>query len=133
GSRFELTLPTPELAIGDLPTLEPAARAHSDGPRATVLVVDDDPAALHIIGSQLTRSGFRTIYAENGAKALALARSERPDAITLDIMMPHMDGWSVLVALKKEPELADIPVVIVSVSNEKALGFTLGASGMLTK
>src|SRR5690606_14490623 len=57
----------------------------------------------------------------------------RPDAITLDIMMPQMDGWSVLVALKKEPDLADIPVVIVSVSNEKALGFTLGASGMLTK
>jgi len=131
GSRFELILPLPDLAAA-LPEALPSG-PETGQPRATVLVVDDDPASLHIIGSQLTRSGFKVIYADNGAKALALARTERPDAITLDIMMPQMDGWSVLVALKKEPELADIPVVIVSVSNERALGFTLGASGMLTK
>src|SRR5690606_23604148 len=132
GSRFELTFPIPDGSVEIDPATLPTSST-SDAPRATILVVDDDPASLHIIGSQLTRSGYKVIYAENGAKALAMARSEKPDAITLDIMMPHMDGWSVLVALKKEPDLADIPVVIVSVSNEKALGFTLGASGMLTK
>ena len=132
GSQFELTLPTGE-AGDERASDKVAGRAEPAADRGTVLVVDDDPAALHIIGSQLTRNGYRVIYAENGAKALALARTDWPDAITLDIMMPQMDGWSVLVALKKEPDLADIPVVIVSVSNEKALGFTLGASGMLTK
>lgn len=131
GSRFELTLPLPEEGAIDVASLPTGSDAQ--GARATVLVVDDDPAALHIIGSHLTRAGYKVIYAESGAKALALARTHQPDAITLDIMMPQMDGWSVLVALKKEPDLADIPVVIVSVSNEKALGFTLGASGMLTK
>ncbi|MGO4842693.1 response regulator, partial [Rhizobiaceae sp. 2RAB30] len=64
---------------------------------------------------------------------LEQARAHNPAAITLDIMMPQMDGWSVLVELKKDPDLADIPVVIVSISNEKALGFSLGAAGMLSK
>jgi signal transduction histidine kinase/CheY-like chemotaxis protein/HAMP domain-containing protein len=131
GSRFVLTLPLSDGAASteDLPSIAQDGAAS----RATVLVVDDDPAALHIIGSHLTRGGYRAIYASSGAQALAMARSEHPDAITLDIMMPQMDGWSVLVALKKEPDLADIPVVIVSVSSERALGLTLGAAGMLTK
>jgi CheY-like chemotaxis protein len=73
------------------------------------------------------------LYASGGEQALEMARKHRPAAITLDILMPQMDGWSVLVALKSDPDLAETPVVIVSISNERALGFTLGAAAMLTK
>ena len=137
GSCFVLTLPDSGVGIAHEPDREKdggnTKENGADDSRTTVLVVDDDASALHIIGSHLTREGFRIIYASTGAEALELARTHRPAAITLDIMMPKMDGWSVLVALKKEPEIADIPVIIVSISNEKALGFTLGAAGMLTK
>src|SRR5262249_47236034 len=64
---------------------------------------------------------------------LALARQELPDAITLDVMMPQMDGWSVLTALKADPDLKDIPVTIVTLLNDRAIAFSLGASAFLTK
>lgn len=137
GSCFLFTLPGP--TVGEeaaIDTATPSSEARDNGAgaaRATVLVVDDDASALHIIGAHLTREGYKVVYASGGAEALEQARVHRPAAITLDIMMPQMDGWSVLVALKKDPELAEIPVVIVSISNDKALGFTLGAAGMLTK
>jgi signal transduction histidine kinase/CheY-like chemotaxis protein/HAMP domain-containing protein len=132
GSRFIFILPDPEeeeTGEGeDAPFSRPAMAE-----RSCVLVVDDDEASLNIIGSHLKREGYRVLYAGAGEQALEMARKYRPAAITLDILMPQMDGWSVLVALKSDPELASIPVVIVSISNEKALGFTLGAAAMLTK
>lgn len=98
-----------------------------------VLVVDDDPHTRHIIGAHLVREGYQPIYAGSGTEALELARKHRPDAITLDIMMPQVDGWAVLVALKDDPDLAAIPVVIVSITDDRSLAFTLGAAAMLTK
>lgn len=135
GSCFTLTLPADppkpkdEAAVG-LAAAEPVPEQGS-APR--VLVVDDDPSAGHIIGSHLAREGYSLLYAKSGPEAIEMARLHRPDAITLDIMMPQVDGWSVLVALKKDPELAEIPVVIISITNERSLGFNLGASAMLTK
>jgi signal transduction histidine kinase/DNA-binding response OmpR family regulator len=133
GSRFLFTLPAANAAPGPSAEGSPPTGIAEGAPRPIVLVVDDDASALHIIGAHLTRDGYRVVYASSGAEALEQARTHRPAAITLDIMMPQMDGWSVLVELKKDPELAGIPVVIVSISNEKALGFSLGAAGMLTK
>jgi signal transduction histidine kinase/DNA-binding response OmpR family regulator len=138
GSCFLFTLPD-GIAEGDDagPSATGGVRdsisADAGDSRQSVLVVDDDEVARHIIGSHLTRDGFGVLYAKSGVEALDMARRHRPAAITLDIMMPKMDGWSVLVALKKEPELAGIPVIIVSISDDKTLGFTLGASDMLTK
>ncbi|WP_058600338.1 hybrid sensor histidine kinase/response regulator [Aureimonas ureilytica] len=133
GSTFVLSLPyDPALRDGGaLPGAEAGASAVSGS--GLVLVVDDDPASAHIIGSHLAREGYRLIYASDGHAALELARLERPDIVTLDILMPQLDGWSTLSAFKNDPALADIPVVIVSVSNEKALGFSLGAAAMMTK
>ena len=133
GSRFLFTLPDPE---EDAAAGKDGAEAIVPAPgsdRLSVLVVDDDEASLNIIGSHLTREGYRVLYAGTGAAALEMARIHRPAAITLDILMPQMDGWSVLVALKSDPELASIPVIVVSISNERTLGFTLGAAAMLTK
>jgi len=98
-----------------------------------VLVVDDDPRARDLLGRMLAKEGFRVVAAEDGTSALTLARSERPAVITLDIMMPGMDGWEVLGALKGDPATRDIPVIMVSVLDERQMGFTLGAADYVTK
>jgi CheY-like chemotaxis protein len=79
------------------------------------------------------KEGFRVESAGSGEEGLHLARQIQPDVITLDVMMPGMDGWAVLTALKAEAALADIPVIMVTIVNEKSLGYALGASDYMTK
>jgi CheY-like chemotaxis protein len=98
-----------------------------------VLVIDDDPAVRNLLGRSLSRDGFRVETAADGATGLRLARDLGPDIITLDVLMPDMDGWAVLSALKSDPLLAGIPVVMVTVVDEKPMGFALGVSEYLTK
>jgi CheY-like chemotaxis protein len=98
-----------------------------------VLVVDDDPASRELLARYLTREGFRVALAANGDEALATAREVRPDAITLDVLMPGKDGWSVLSALKADPALARIPVVMISILDDKSVGYAMGAAAYLTK
>ena len=86
-----------------------------------------------ILARTLNRHGLRTEGAFNAEDGLRLARKIRPQAITLDVMMPGMGGWAVLTALKSDPELADIPVVMLTVVDDKNLGYTLGAAEYLTK
>jgi CheY-like chemotaxis protein len=135
GSTFTVRLPTK--AAPPLPVAEttPAATrpAASQGYRGTVLVIDDDPTARELMATYLTDEGFAVETAANGAYGLSRARQLRPAAIILDILMPDIDGWTVLAALKGEPELADIPVVIVTIVDEQRTGIALGATGYLTK
>jgi CheY-like chemotaxis protein len=98
-----------------------------------VLVIDDDPIIHDLLKRYLTKEGFYVVSALGGKEGLRLARESRPDVITLDVMMPEMDGWAVLTALKADPQLADVPVVMVSMIDDKNLGFALGASDYLTK
>jgi PAS domain S-box-containing protein len=100
---------------------------------AVVLVIDDDPMVADLLRRTLVKDGYRVDYAENGEKGLQLARQLRPDAITLDVMMPGMDGWQVMTRLKSDPELADIPVILLSIVNDRKTGFALGATEYLTK
>lgn len=100
---------------------------------STILCIDDDVFVRDLLKRFLANEGFRFIGASTGAKGLALALSEKPDVITLDIMMPEMDGWSVLNELKSNEELVDIPVVIVSMVDELRRGLTLGAADYLSK
>ncbi|HEX7024467.1 MAG TPA: response regulator, partial [Gemmatimonadales bacterium] len=79
------------------------------------------------------REGFRVLEGATGEAGLAMARAERPDVITLDVLMPGLDGWGVLAALKDDPDLAAIPVVMLSITDDRHLGFALGASEYLTK
>lgn len=101
--------------------------------RPLILAVDDDPAVLDILGRNLAREGYAVRTASTGKDALALARELQPRLITLDVMMPSMDGWSVLTALKADPATADIPVVMISIVEDRQLGFSLGAADYLTK
>jgi CheY-like chemotaxis protein len=81
----------------------------------------------------LTREGFRVIGAYSGAEALRKVRETRPDAITLDVLLGGMDGRTVLSELKSDPDLADIPIIMVTLVDEKKMGFSLGANGYLVK
>jgi CheY-like chemotaxis protein len=103
------------------------------GDRKTVLVIDDDPAVRDLVQRYLTKEGFRVETAANGTEGLQLARQIRPDAITLDVLMPDTNGWSVLSAFKADPDLADIPVVVMTIVDDKNRGFALGAADYLTK
>ena len=99
----------------------------------TVLVVDDDAASRDLLTTNLRREGYQTVQARGGDEALELALKLRPDAITLDVLMPKTDGWAVLSALKANPELRDIPVIMVTVAPDRGIGLSLGAAEVMTK
>jgi signal transduction histidine kinase/CheY-like chemotaxis protein len=98
-----------------------------------VLVIDDDATARELIGDHLAAEGFSVVAAAGGLEGLKLAKELRPTAITLDAMMPDLDGWSVLAALRQDAELAEIPVIMVTILDEQRRGVALGAAGFLTK
>ncbi len=105
----------------------------ASGDEPLVLVVEDDRDASELLTLTLTDAGYRVIHAYNGKDALAIAQNLDLAAITLDIMLPGMDGWSVLKYLKYNPETSTIPVIVVSMLDEKMLGFSLGAIDCLPK
>ena len=98
-----------------------------------VLVADDDQATRELISRGLQKEGFRVLAASSGEEAIRLAREKRPDAISLDVLMPGMDGWTVLRALKGDPLTSSIPVVMVSMLDDRDIGYALGAADYLTK
>ena len=90
--------------------------AHPSGDgEPLILVVDDDATVRELVERHLERSGFAVVTAGGGQEGLRLVRELRPAAVTLDIMMPDLDGWTVLAAIKGDPELAGIPVVLMSI------------------
>jgi signal transduction histidine kinase/DNA-binding response OmpR family regulator len=99
----------------------------------TVLVIDDDATVHDLLNRVLKREGFNVISAFNGDEGIEKARQLHPDVITLDVMMPQMDGWAVLSRIKSDDELHDIPVIMLSMLDNKSLGFALGATDYLTK
>jgi signal transduction histidine kinase/DNA-binding response OmpR family regulator len=129
-----------------LPVLVDAARTVTDTtfvPRrrlgqplpgaSTILVVDDDPTVQDLMTRYLTKEGYRVVAASGGKEGLRLAKELKPDVITLDVLMAEMDGWAVLSALKADPETVDIPVVVLTMFDDKEMGFALGASDYMTK
>ncbi|HEY2158022.1 MAG TPA: response regulator, partial [Isosphaeraceae bacterium] len=135
GSTFTIRLPAeaPERP-GEFHVVKDTPRAEADdGGGSLVLVVDDDPTVCELIRRTLEKDGYRVAWAHDGREGLEMAKRLHPDAITLDVMMPGMDGWSVLGALKSDPTLAEIPVVMVTMIDEKRIGYSLGASDYLTK
>ena len=107
--------------------------AASPSARETILIIDDEQAMRELLARFLHREGFGVALAADGQTGLSIARQIRPRAILLDVMMPRTDGWSVLSLLKAEPDLADIPVIIISSRREKGLALSLGAADYFTK
>lgn len=137
GSTFTVRLPaevvTKAPAAPEPVTVEEQAETETpfDGP--LVLAVDDDPIVHDLLRRQLARSGFRLASALSGEDGLRLASELRPDAIILDVMMPSTDGWTVLSTLKSSAATAEIPVVVLTMVDDRQLGMALGASEFLTK
>ena len=92
-----------------------------------ILVIDDEKEVRYTIGQYLLSIGYEVIFAEDGLKGLKMAVENQPFAIILDILMPNIDGWSVLKELKQNPKTKDIPVILVSILSDKNFGFSLGA------
>jgi CheY-like chemotaxis protein len=131
GSTFTVRLPL----ASDGVVSGQEGREFDQGARADecVLVIDDDLTARELIADHLRQAGFAVITATGGGEGLQRAKERHPIAITLDVIMPDIDGWTVLAALHSDPELADIPVVIATVLDERRRGMALGAIGYLTK
>jgi signal transduction histidine kinase/CheY-like chemotaxis protein len=128
GSTFTIGLPRVGPAK-DAALTTPQGAEHT----ALVMIVDDDPDARDILAATVRRDGYRVLEAADGETALALAREWHPDVVTLDVLMPRMDGWAVMTALKSDPELAAIPVIIVTMLHDRGLAVSLGAAEFLTK
>jgi hypothetical protein len=139
GSTFTIRIPT---------TLQTKPAPSQSGPRSVethtgpsriapgsnvVLVIDDEADPRDLISRFLSKHGIKAVTAASGEEGIALARQFRPAVITLDIVMPRMDGWAVLEALKAHPSTSDIPVIIVSILSDQDLGFAVGAMGYVAK
>ena len=131
GSTFAMHLPAAAPAAA--PAADGAGRLPAAGDTATVLVIDDDRTTRDLLERLLTREGMRVVTAAGGAEGLRLAEQLRPAAITLDVLMPSVDGWEVLSALKAAPDLADIPVILLTITDDRHLGYSLGAADYLSK
>jgi signal transduction histidine kinase/CheY-like chemotaxis protein/HAMP domain-containing protein len=133
GSTFVVRLPADAMTSLDA---TPAQADIAEQPQPIgdcVLVIDDDATARELIANHLREEGFSVATANSGRDGLKRAQELRPIAITLDVLMPDLDGWTVLAALRGNPELADIPVVMATITDQQRKGMALGAAGYLTK
>jgi PAS domain S-box-containing protein len=138
GTTFVVRLPAVTSAASD--TAVSAAEKRTEGPQVSepehapiVLVVDDDPNARELMRRHLQRGGYAVHVAGSGEEAMQLARTLHPDVVTLDALMPQMDGWAVLSAMKEDAALGEIPVIMVTIVDNQGIGFSLGAADYLVK
>jgi CheY-like chemotaxis protein len=137
GSSFVVTLPEQVQEPTDTAFFRASETSHptsaSLAPHSMVLVIDNDPAVRDLMARSLAKDGFKVETAADGRRGLELARLLKPAVITLDVMMPGLDGWAVLTALKADPETANIPVIMMTIVDDKNMGFALGAADYFTK
>jgi adenylate cyclase len=135
GSTFSVTFPVrygpPRVAPS--PVAEAGAEPANAARNRCVLAIDDDPDTIYLLRENLAEAGYEVIVASDGEHGLHKAREHRPGAIVLDILMPQRDGWQVLHELKADPMTRDIPIIVLSIVDQKDLGFRLGASDYLLK
>jgi CheY-like chemotaxis protein len=136
GSTFTIHLPARIEAVQPAPMMRrvrPKQPSMKPVKGALILVIDDDQTVCEVMARYLEREGFVVRTATGGREGLELAHELHPAAITLDINMPDLDGWTVLAAIKGDPQLADIPVVLVTIEDNRSRGYSLGATEYMTK
>lgn len=137
GSNFivrlplQVSKPNPNLKPKSLPSASTSVINQNSG--NTILLIDDDPLAHELIERSLAKEGYKIVATTDPQQSIELARKIHPKAIILDVMMPKMDGWSVLALLKEDSELAHIPVIMATIIQDKNLGYALGATEYLIK
>jgi len=135
GSHFTVRLPA-QISFEKLEKstmITPIRTPELSTESGVLLVIDDDDSVREFLQVYLSKIGYQVVGAENGIDGLKLAKKLRPDAITLDVMMPGMDGWEVLSKLKADPDLAHIPVIMLSMMENQEIGHSLGAAEYLNK
>ncbi len=132
GSTFSVTFPARYGPPRAAPAVAAEVAAGSERNR-TILAIDDDPDTVYLLRENLAEAGYEVIVASDGEDGLRKAREHRPGAIVLDILMPQKDGWQVLHELKADPQTREIPIIVLSIVDQKDLGFRLGASDYLLK
>lgn len=140
GSAFTLTLPVyygrKAASASDhkaAPIEQTGSYADSLSHQPRILLIDDDPDVLYLLQEGLGANKFQILSASNGSTGLQMAHEQHPQAILLDVLMPETDGWQILSELKSDPRTADIPVILLTIVDKKALGFKLGAADYLLK
>ena len=141
GTTFTIRLPEqveplptePAVASATNRQVRPTTFAPKRAGASSILVIDDDPAAQDVMQHFLEKEGFQAIVTASGQEGVRLARERSPAAILLDVRMPSLNGWEVLSRLKSDPELADIPVIMVTIEEDQSLGYALGAVDYLLK
>ncbi len=132
GSVFKIRLPR-QVKSPDAESETILVESAPTKPLKTILVIDDDPAVQDMMHRFLSKQGFAVQTAGSGREGLTLARQTQPEAITLDVIMPDMDGWTVLAELKADKNLAEVPVILMTFADERRRGYALGASDYLPK
>jgi signal transduction histidine kinase/CheY-like chemotaxis protein len=134
GSRFIIDIPVDaqatRVSTAPAPSVTEVPGDHSV---PLVLIVEDDPASAELLARQVARGGFRTKVARNGKEALTMVSALKPDAITIDVLLPDIDGWEILKRLKGDKLTSDIPAILVTVVDNRELGAALGASDYFVK
>ena len=130
GSTFQVLLP---VDVRNPVIASPQVKDEMRDMGRTVLVIDDDKVVQKLLQDYLSKLGYAVALASDGSSGLKMANKLRPDAIILDVMMPDMDGWEVLSALKSDPLLNEIPVIMASIEEHKNIGYALGATDYLVK
>jgi signal transduction histidine kinase/CheY-like chemotaxis protein len=133
GACFTISLPRVVQESLDNQSEENDSFYDMSSTQGKVLVIEDDASVRELIGRYLEKDGYSVLKAKSGIEGLQLARKYHPDVITLDLLLPIMDGWNVLTELKSDPDLKETPVIIISISDDKEMGYTLGASEFITK
>lgn len=136
GSTFRITLPAYSINPQEetfLELIRDEAVATQSWPGKTILVIDDDVSTHELIKDYLEPKGFQVVVTDDPEVGIKLAQEHRPHRIILDVIMPKVDGWTVLTRLKADPELASIPVIMATISDDQRMGFTLGSTDFLMK
>ena len=137
GSTFTINLPVQVVDSSQKTNKSSGTFASKTGDKSekknTILVIDDDPTSHDLLQRFLGKKGFEVKTVNSGAEGVQLAKTLQPKAIILDVMMPGMDGWSVLTSLKAHPATADIPVIMMTMVDDQNLGYALGAAEYLLK
>ncbi|MGH7764699.1 MAG: response regulator [Candidatus Dormibacteraceae bacterium] len=133
GSIFTLSLPLTLDSAKPISSIDAVAKTNGHQSGALVLVAEDDLASAEILTRHLTAAGFQSLVARTGPEVIAKAKELKPAAITLDIMLPELDGWDVLAKLKSDPATSQIPTFVVTIVDNPALGMSLGAVDYFVK
>src|SRR5207237_623305 len=133
GSTFTIELPAVVTPPNSAVTIAPAPPVAPRASSGCILIIDDDPAVHQLLSEALRPAGYVLKFAASGQQGLRLAKELHPALITLDVLMPEMDGWVVLSLLKADPELSAIPVIMLTVRADQDFGFAMGVADYLQK